>query len=49
MISRRMRAWLIQPGLKRAEFTQRLKDALDPATQRLVAEGRAAQGGGNQR
>lgn len=34
----------IEPGLKRAEFTQRLKDALDPATQRLVAEGRAAQG-----
>ncbi len=33
----------IEPGLKRAEFTQRLKDALDPATQRLVAEGRAAQ------
>mgnify|MGYP003430490451 CR=1 FL=1 len=33
----------IEPGLKRAEFTQRLKDALDPATQKLVAEGRAAQ------
>jgi 1-acyl-sn-glycerol-3-phosphate acyltransferase len=33
----------IEPGLKRAEFTQRLKDALDPATQRLVVEGRAAQ------
>ncbi len=35
----------IEPGLKRAEFTQKLKDALDPATVRLVAEGRAAQGG----
>lgn len=34
----------IEPGLKRAEFTKRLKDALDPATERLVAEGRAAQG-----
>jgi 1-acyl-sn-glycerol-3-phosphate acyltransferase len=33
----------IEPGLKRAEFTQRLKEALDPATARLVAEGRAAQ------
>jgi len=33
----------IEPGLKRAEFTQKLKDALDPATVRLVAEGRAAQ------
>ncbi|RYG33173.1 MAG: 1-acyl-sn-glycerol-3-phosphate acyltransferase [Burkholderiales bacterium] len=33
----------IEPGLKRAEFTQRLKDALDPATARLVVEGRAAQ------
>ena len=33
----------IEPGLKRAEFTQRLKDALDPATQKLVAEGRASQ------
>ena len=34
----------IEPGLKRAEFTQKLKDALDPATVKLVAEGRAAQG-----
>ena len=34
----------IEPGLKRADFTRRLKDALDPATERLVAEGRAAQG-----
>jgi 1-acyl-sn-glycerol-3-phosphate acyltransferase len=33
----------IEPGLKRADFTQRLKDALDPATARLVVEGRAAQ------
>ena len=33
----------IPPGLKRDVFTQTLKDALDPATQRLVAEGRAAQ------
>lgn len=33
----------IEPGLKRAEFTQRLKEALDPATARLVVEGRAAQ------
>ncbi|MFT3723864.1 MAG: lysophospholipid acyltransferase family protein [Hyphomonadaceae bacterium] len=33
----------IEPGLKRAEFTQRLKDALDPATARLVVEGRATQ------
>lgn len=33
----------IEPGLKRADFTQRLKEALDPATQRLVVEGRAAQ------
>lgn len=33
----------IEPGLKRAEFTERLKNALDPATERLVAEGRAAQ------
>lgn len=33
----------IPPGLKRDAFTQALKDALDPATQRLVAEGRAAQ------
>ena len=34
----------IEPGLKRDVFTQALKDALDPATVRLVAEGRAAQG-----
>lgn len=34
----------IAPGLKRDVFTQTLKDALDPATVRLVAEGRAAQG-----
>ena len=33
----------IAPGLKRDAFTQALKDALDPATERLVAEGRAAQ------
>jgi 1-acyl-sn-glycerol-3-phosphate acyltransferase len=33
----------IPPGLKREAFTQALKDALDPATERLVAEGRAAQ------
>lgn len=33
----------IEPGLKRAEFTARLKSALDPATEKLVAEGRAAQ------
>lgn len=33
----------IEAGLKRAEFTQRLKDALDPATARLVVEGREAQ------
>ncbi len=33
----------IEPGLKRAEFTQRLTDALEPSTVRLVAEGRAAQ------
>lgn len=33
----------ILPGLKRAEFTQALANALDPATARLVAEGRAAQ------
>ena len=32
----------IAPGLKREAFTQALKDALDPATERLVAEGRAA-------
>lgn len=35
----------IEPGLNRKELTQRLKDVLDPATERLVAEGRAAQGG----
>jgi 1-acyl-sn-glycerol-3-phosphate acyltransferase len=34
----------IPPGLKREAFTQALKDALDPATERLVAEGHAAQG-----
>ena len=34
----------IAPGLKRDEFTKALKDALDPATEKLVAEGRAAQG-----
>lgn len=34
----------IKPGLERDAFTQRLKDVLDPATKRLVAEGRAAQG-----
>jgi len=34
----------IDPGLDRQTFTQRLKDALDPATARLVAEGLAAQG-----
>jgi 1-acyl-sn-glycerol-3-phosphate acyltransferase len=33
----------IEPGLNRKELTQRLKDALDPATERLVAEGRAVQ------
>jgi 1-acyl-sn-glycerol-3-phosphate acyltransferase len=35
----------IEPGLERRAFMQRLKDALDTATLRLVAEGRAAQGG----
>jgi 1-acyl-sn-glycerol-3-phosphate acyltransferase len=34
----------IEPGLDRRAFMQKLKDALDPATERLVAEGRAAQG-----
>jgi 1-acyl-sn-glycerol-3-phosphate acyltransferase len=34
----------IEPGLERRAFMQRLKDALDTATLRLVAEGRAAQG-----
>ncbi len=33
----------IEPGLDRAEFTRRLKAALDPATARLVAEGRTHQ------
>lgn len=33
----------IAPGLKRDELTQALKDTLGPATERLVAEGRAAQ------
>jgi 1-acyl-sn-glycerol-3-phosphate acyltransferase len=35
----------IEPGLERRAFIQKLKEALDPATARLVAEGRAAQGG----
>ncbi|HEV7689705.1 MAG TPA: 1-acyl-sn-glycerol-3-phosphate acyltransferase, partial [Hyphomonadaceae bacterium] len=34
----------IEPGLDKEAFTIRLKEALDPATTRLVAEGRAAQG-----
>ena len=34
----------IESGLERRAFMQRLKDTLDPATQKLVAEGRAAQG-----
>lgn len=34
----------IEPGLDRETFTRRLFDALEPATRRLVAEGRAAQG-----
>ncbi|MDP3739823.1 MAG: lysophospholipid acyltransferase family protein [Hyphomonadaceae bacterium] len=34
----------IEPGLERRALTQRLKEALDPATARLVAEGRKAQG-----
>jgi 1-acyl-sn-glycerol-3-phosphate acyltransferase len=34
----------IEPGLERRAFMQRLKDALDTATLRLVEEGRAAQG-----
>jgi len=34
----------IAPGLRRDAFTQALKEALDPATERLVAEGRKAQG-----
>lgn len=33
----------IPPGLSRDEFMQRLEMALDPATRRLVAEGRAVQ------
>jgi len=33
----------IEPGLKRAEFTERLTNILAPATERIVAEGRAAQ------
>jgi 1-acyl-sn-glycerol-3-phosphate acyltransferase len=33
----------IEPRLNRKEFTQRLKAALDPATEQLVIEGRAAQ------
>lgn len=35
----------IEPGLDRRALILKLKDALDPATARLVAEGRAAQGG----
>jgi len=35
----------IPPGLKRSEFTEALRQALDPATARLVEEGRRAQGG----
>lgn len=34
----------IEPGLDREHFTWRLKEALEPATRRLVAEGRAHQG-----
>jgi 1-acyl-sn-glycerol-3-phosphate acyltransferase len=34
----------IEPGLDREQFMARLHDALDPATARLVAEGRAVQG-----
>jgi 1-acyl-sn-glycerol-3-phosphate acyltransferase len=34
----------IEPGLDRETFMARLRDALDPATARLVTEGRAAQG-----
>ena len=34
----------IRPGLERRAFMQKLKEALDPATARLVAEGRARQG-----
>jgi 1-acyl-sn-glycerol-3-phosphate acyltransferase len=34
----------IEPGLSREDFTRRLHDALEPATKRLVAEGRRAQG-----
>ncbi|MBI1360868.1 MAG: 1-acyl-sn-glycerol-3-phosphate acyltransferase [Alphaproteobacteria bacterium] len=34
---------VIEPGLDRAEFTRRLKSALDPATARLVSEGRSHQ------
>jgi 1-acyl-sn-glycerol-3-phosphate acyltransferase len=33
----------IEPGLPRDQFMQRLKDALEPATVKLVAEGRAVQ------
>jgi 1-acyl-sn-glycerol-3-phosphate acyltransferase len=33
----------IEPGLEREEFTRRLRDALAPATARLVAEGRTHQ------
>lgn len=34
----------IEPGLDKDAFTIRLKEVLDPATARLVSEGRAAQG-----
>ena len=34
----------IEPGLDRRAFMKKLRDALDPATERLVAEGRKAQG-----
>jgi 1-acyl-sn-glycerol-3-phosphate acyltransferase len=33
----------IEPGLDRDTFMARLQQALQPATERLVAEGRAAQ------
>ena len=33
----------IEPGLDRAQFSQRLRDALAPATARLIAEGRSRQ------
>ena len=34
----------IEPGLPKDEFMQRLKDAIEPATERLVDEGLAVQG-----